>query len=191
MIVFARHGLTAPNRDGQLLGRGDPPLTAEGRRQVARLADAVAALEPVAVHTSPLARTRETAEAIATRCGVPVVVDELLVEVDYGEWEGFGFGDFDRDQLRRWRTDESFAPPGGESLTAVTDRVTAFCERELDERVVVAVSHVSPIKGAVTWALRVSPLVAWRMRLDVASLTTITPGPTLLRFNDTAHLRDA
>jgi hypothetical protein len=36
----------------------------------------------------------------------------------------------------------------------------------------------------------VSPLIAWRMRLDVASLTTIAPGPTLLRFNDVAHLRD-
>ena len=149
-----------------------------------------ARLDAAAVFTSPLARAQETAAVVADRCGLPVVVDELLVEVDYGEWEGLGLGDFDADQLRRWRTDEAFTPPGGESLAAVTNRAAAFCERELDGRVVVAVSHVSPIKGAVTWALGVSPLIAWRMRLDVASLTTIAPGPTLLRFNDVAHLRD-
>jgi probable phosphoglycerate mutase len=190
VIVFARHGQTAPNRDRKLLGRADPPLTEEGRAQVERLAGAVAALAPTAVFTSPLARARETAAAIAGRCGLPVVVDELLVEVDYGEWEGAGLGDFDADQLRRWRTDEAFTPPGGESLADVTARAAAFCERELDDRLVVAVSHVSPIKGAVTWALGVSALVAWRMRLDVASLTTIAPGPSLLGFNEVAHLRD-
>jgi probable phosphoglycerate mutase len=190
VIVFARHGQTAPNRDRQLLGRGDPVLTVEGRAQVELLADTVAGLGPAAVFTSPLVRARETAAAIADRCGLAVVVDELLVEVDYGEWEGRGLGDFDAEQLRRWRTDESFAPPGGESLAGVTGRAAAFCERELDDRVVVAVSHVSPIKGAVTWALGVSPLKAWRMRLDVASLTTIAPGPSLLHFNQVAHLHD-
>jgi broad specificity phosphatase PhoE len=50
---------------------------------------------------------------------------------------------------------------------------------------VVAVSHVSPIKAAVTWALSVSPELAWRMRLDVASLTRIARGPVLLSFNET------
>ena len=188
MILFARHGQTAPNRAGQLLGRADPPLTGQGEAQAARLAAAVAAMEPGVVFSSPLARARATADAIAMRCGLPVVVDELLVEVDYGEWEGRSFTDFDADQLTRWRTDEAFAPPGGESLADVTARAAAFCERELDDRLVVAVSHVSPIKGATTWALGVGPLVAWRMRLDVASLTTIAPGPTLLGFNETAHL---
>ncbi len=50
---------------------------------------------------------------------------------------------------------------------------------------VVAVSHVSPIKAAVTWTLGVSPELAWRMRLDVASITRIARGPVLLTFNET------
>ena len=50
---------------------------------------------------------------------------------------------------------------------------------------VVAVSHVSPIKAAVTWALDASPELAWRMRLDVASLTRVGRGPVLLSFNET------
>ncbi|MGH9011506.1 MAG: histidine phosphatase family protein, partial [Acidimicrobiia bacterium] len=46
MIVFARHGQTAPNRDGLVLGRADPELTEEGHREAALLA-AVLAEEPV------------------------------------------------------------------------------------------------------------------------------------------------
>jgi broad specificity phosphatase PhoE len=83
-----------------------------------------------------------------------------------------------------------FAPPAGESLRDVTERAGSFCASRLDTRVIVAVSHVSPIKGAVTWALGVSPELAWRMRLDVASITRIAEGPSLLSFNETAHLTD-
>ena len=56
----------------------------------------------------------------------------------------------------------------------------------------IAVSHVSPIKAAVTWAMGADPLLAWRMFLDVASVSRIgAPNgvPTLLGFDETAHLR--
>ncbi len=88
MIVFARHGQTAPNRDGLVLGRADPDLTEEGHRQAELLAAALAT-EPVkAIVTSPLVRARQTADAIATACGVPVRVDDRLMEIDWGAWEG-------------------------------------------------------------------------------------------------------
>ncbi len=53
-------------------------------------------------------------------------------------------------------------------------------------------SHVSPIKAAVLWALGLDDLYSWRMRLDVASFTRLGPGPdgpVLLSFNETGHLR--
>lgn len=187
MIVFVRHGETAPNRRGQLLGRSDPPLTERGLRQADELAPRVAAFTPVGVLTSPLARARATAAPIAAAAGCAVEVDDRLVEVDYGEWDGRPFTELDRDVVTRWRRDRDFAPPGGESLRAVGTRMADFCEAQLDERVVVAVSHVSPIKAAVTWALGVDDELAWRMRLDVASITRITPGPggpVLCSFNE-------
>ena len=52
-------------------------------------------------------------------------------------------------------------------------------------------SHVSPIKAAVLWALALDDTMSWRMRLDVASITRIAPGPdgpVLLTFNETGHL---
>jgi broad specificity phosphatase PhoE len=188
MLVFARHGETPPNREGLLLGRADPPLTDRGRAQADDLARRLATRGPTKVVTSPLRRARDTASPIAAACGVPVEIDERLIEIDYGEWEGRPFAALDADIVARWHRDPHLVPPGGESLWTVAARMAAFCADTLDDETpgaVVAVSHVSPIKAAVTWALRVSPELAWRMRLDVASLTRIARGPVLLSFNET------
>jgi broad specificity phosphatase PhoE len=193
-MVLVRHGETVPNRRGLLLGRADPPLTEEGCRQAAQLADALRGLRPAAVVASPLARARATAEPIAAAAGRAVRIDDRLVEIDYGEWEGRPFAELPPDVVTRWRADPGFAPPGGESLRDVGHRVAGFCAETLggcgeeDEEVVVAVSHVSPIKGAVAWALGAGDELAWRMRLDVASVTRIGRGPVLLAFNETRQL---
>ncbi|HET8607017.1 MAG TPA: histidine phosphatase family protein [Gaiellaceae bacterium] len=87
-ILLARHGETDWNRERRWQGHADPPLNAAGRRQAARLADALAADPPTAVYTSDLARARETAEIVAARLGLPVAADPRLREVDVGEWSG-------------------------------------------------------------------------------------------------------
>jgi broad specificity phosphatase PhoE len=185
VIAFVRHGETPPNRAGLLLGRSDAALTDRGRAQADRLAEAFAGLDVARVITSPLRRARDTAAPIAAACGRAVGVDDRLIEIDYGEWEGRPLADLPTDVVARWRRDGGFAPPSGESLEVVADRVASFCDETLDDRVVVAVSHVSPIKAAVTWTLRVPPELAWRMRLEVASITRVGPGPVLLTFNET------
>jgi broad specificity phosphatase PhoE len=185
VIAFVRHGETPPNRAGLLLGRTDAALTDDGRAQAERLAEALAGLEVARVITSPLRRARDTAAPIAAACGEAVEVDDRLVEIDYGEWEGRPLADLDPEVVARWRRNSGFSPPGGESLEVVADRVASFCDETLDDRVVVAVSHVSPIKAAVTWTLRVPAELAWRMRLEVASITRIGRGPVLLSFNET------
>jgi broad specificity phosphatase PhoE len=187
VIAFVRHGETPPNRAGLLLGRSDAALTDRGRAQAERLAKTFDGLGVKHVLTSPLRRARHTAAPIASACGLAVEVDDRLIEIDYGEWEGRPLADLDRDVVDRWRGDSGFTPPGGESLDVVAARMASFCAEQLADRVVVAVSHVSPIKAAVTWTLGVSPELAWRMRLDVASMTRIAPGPVLLTFNETVR----
>jgi broad specificity phosphatase PhoE len=194
VIVFARHGQTAPNRDGLVLGRADPELTEEGHRQAALLGAALAGEPVVAIRSSPLVRARQTAEAIAAACGAPVTVDERLLEIDWGSWEGrpathLGVADVDR-----WKADDGTAPEG-ESLDSLSRRVESFCVETMEEDgLVVAVSHVSPIKAATAWALGVDGAVAWRMFLGLASITRVGRGrtsPVLLSFNETGHLRPA
>lgn len=189
MIVFARHGQTVPNREGRLLGRNDAPLTEKGLTQAAAMGEALAGTGSFAVVTSPLERASGTAASIAVALDTAVAVDERLIELDYGEWDGRAHHEVSAEEWTAWRDDPSFAPPGGESLQEVRQRVVSFSEEWLRrDTSVVAVSHVSPIKEAFAWALGVDNGVTFRSFLDLASFTRVGPGPTLLSFNETGHL---
>lgn len=191
MIVFVRHGETAANRQRLALGRADPPLTERGNEQAAALANRLGPLGVATVLTSPLLRARETAVPIAAAGGADLVVDDRLVELDYGEWDQKSFPDLPAEELARWRNDPTFAPPGGESLRTVGLRVASFCTEMLDGPTVIAVSHVSPIKAAVSWALGAGEELGWRMFLELASITRIGGRDgqgTLVGYNDTSHL---
>lgn len=183
-LTFVRHGQTQTNADGRLLGRADPPLTDEGRRQAAAVAAVVG--RPDRVVSSPLLRARETAEGF----GAPVIVDERWIEVDYGDLEGRPLADVPPEVWTTWRSDLGFVPAGGESLAAVAARVREACEELVEEATtsnVVVVSHVSPIKAAVGWALGVGDEVIWRLFLDVASICRVgvlPRGPVLRSFNE-------
>jgi broad specificity phosphatase PhoE len=195
MISFVRHGETAHNREGRLQGRADLELSARGLDQVARLRVRFPSGSLTAVVTSPLRRARQTADAIAAACGVPVELDDRLIELDYGDWDGRALADVPPDAWSAWRADPNFAPPGGESLVAVTERVGDFCRARLGGGAIVAVSHVSPIKAAVAWALGVDERATWRMQLGLATISTIGARPDgsgyLLSYNDGAHLEGA
>jgi broad specificity phosphatase PhoE len=195
VIFFVRHGETAANRDGRLQGRIDLELSERGGEQVTRVAQRFAPDSVARVYTSPLRRARQTADAIAAVSGADVEVDDRLLELDYGEWDGKPLSEMRTPRGELWFADPTFAPPGGESLVDVTARVEVFCRDRLQpdgaERIV-AVSHVSPIKAAVIWALGVDERAALRMQLGLASITTIgaraNGGPYLVSFNDCAHL---
>src|SRR5690606_32278615 len=150
MLILVRHGETAANRAGRYLGRADPPLTARGHAQVTRLA---AALPPAdVVVTSPLRRARQTAAAL----GPAVEVDERWIELDYGPLDLQPVGALPPDVLERWQRDPTFAPPGVETVVALSARVRPACAELLERAasaVVVVVTHVSPIKAAIGWAL--------------------------------------
>jgi broad specificity phosphatase PhoE len=189
VLIVVRHGRTEANASGLLLGRRlDPALDDLGRRQ----AEALGRLLPAdaRVVTSPLRRTRETAEAL----GRAVTVDERWIELDYGELDGTPLGDVPRDVWTSWQADPSWAPPGGESLTDLGRRVRDACDalaEECAERDVIVVTHVSPVKAAVAWALDVGDHISFRTFVAPASVTTISTArgrPSLHSFNGCAHL---
>jgi broad specificity phosphatase PhoE len=195
VIVLVRHGETDANRAGLLLGRADPPLNARGRQQAAAAAAALAHEVAPVVLVSPLLRTRETATLIGEATGAPVTLDERLLELDYGEWDERRVAELPVDTVQRWRADPTFAPPGGESLAELRRRVAPVAAEAFEQagdRTVIVVSHVSPIKALILCALDLDDGYAWRLRLDVASICRLGPGPlgpALISFNETGHLR--
>ena len=175
MLLLVRHGETAPNVEGRLLGRMDPPLTARGEEQARALAAGLP--PPDVVVASPLQRALATADVF----GVAVRTDERWTELDYGEFDGRRLADVPDATWARWRKDPAFAPPGGESLSALGDRVRAACVELIPiatSSVVLVVAHVSPIKAALAWALDVPVDIAWRMYVEDASVSRIDIGPT-------------
>jgi broad specificity phosphatase PhoE len=184
MLHLVRHGRTDANAQGLLLGRADPPLSEEGRRQAVALAGILPS--GARVISSPLRRTRETAEAF----GLDVEVDERWIELDYGELDGTPLADVPPDLWRQWRADPTFVPPGGESLTALGARVRLACDELVDEARhddIVIVSHVSPIKAAIAWAIGAGDELSWRLFVHVASIARIGVdqwGTTLRSFNE-------
>ncbi len=200
MLILVRHGESDANARGLLLGRTDAQLTEAGREQAAAARSLLTG--PVAeVRSSPLSRARDTAQLLAL--GLPVTVDGRWVEVDYGEFECQPLHGIPAEVWVQWRSDRDFRPEGGETLAEVDTRISAACQelfaadgtgaRRSDGDVVV-VSHVTPIKAAVAWALGAGPGLAWRLHLQTASLTRIAWGngtPVLESFNELAPDREA
>lgn len=193
MLILVRHGRTPANAAGLFQGRLDQDLDAHGERQAVAVARLVEERYGVAaVVSSPLKRAVQTAAAF----GRPVEIDDRWIELAYGVHEGMPVTSLSNDTWQRWRTDAHFAPEGGESLDVVAERVRIACEELIeqasDENVVV-VSHVSPVKAAVAWALGVGIGMSFNCHLDQAAVCRIDfrrGRPILSTFNETALLDD-
>ena len=198
-VILVRHGRTAFNAAGRIQGRIDNPLDELGLEQARRVGRRLVRDvrgEAVIVH-SPLMRAQQTAEIIAesSESVSKIVIDPDWIELDYGTFDGLHQSEVEAATWRNWRADPTFRPPGGESLVDVEERVRVALDRVLGfgARSVIVVSHVSPIKAAVTLALGANTEVVWRTRLDTASICRLSlssESRSLTGFNETGHLDD-
>lgn len=188
MLIVVRHGRTEANASGLLLGRADPELDELGRAQAASLAAAIPDVDLVVA--SPLRRARQTAAAF----GRPVETDDRWIELDYGDWDGRRITEVTAEVWAAWRADPDFRPPGGETLAELGRRTRRACDDLVEaatDGTVVVVTHVSPLKAAVAWALGVGDEVTWRLFVAPASITRIDirdTRPVLVSFDEVAHL---
>lgn len=193
-LLLVRHGTTAETGKrltGRLPGVG---LSAEGRQQVASLAERLDGLDVHTLYTSPVLRCRETARGLGKALGLRPVPYRSFAEVDYGSWAGRSFGSLRRTKAWRWLhvTPSRTRFPGGESLPEVQLRAVAACEelsQRHDGRRVVVVTHADVIRTVLNHYLG-APLDLYQ-RLDVgpASVSTIElPAqgqPRILMINGT------
>lgn len=198
-LLLLRHGQTDLSVGRRYSGRGNPPLTELGRRQ----ADAAAAYVGrrggiAAVVSSPLQRAHDTASAAAKALALDVIVDDDLIETDFGAWEGLTFlqaSQADPELHRRWLRDTAVRPPGGESFDEVHTRVRRARDRIVADfagSTVLVVSHVTPIKTMLRIALDAGPAMLYRLHLDLASLSIAEfypdGGASVRLVNQTAYL---
>jgi ribonuclease H / adenosylcobalamin/alpha-ribazole phosphatase len=198
-LVLLRHGQTPLTVERRYSGRGQVSLTELGEQQAAAAANRLGKLtEVAAVVASPLTRTVQTGQAVADALGVELTTHDGLIETDFGEWEGLTFTEAaqrDPELHRRWLSDTSVPPPGGESFDAVHRRVRGSRDDLISRHgggTVVVVSHVTPIKSVLRMALDTGPSLLFRLHLDTASVSIADfypDGNTSVRLvNDTSHL---
>jgi broad specificity phosphatase PhoE len=186
-LFLVRHGVHDQLR-GRLCGRASGILLGEAGLAQAEAAGRRLAAEGVEiVMTSPLERTRQTAERIARACDVPMRLEEALMEIDFGEWNGQTFDSLEAEPLwRTWNDERATArPPSGETMAEVQARLGVWLEgvARSGARAVAAVSHADVIKAAVGLATGLSMRFHDRFEISPGSITTVAVGDGFLKLH--------
>jgi broad specificity phosphatase PhoE len=175
LVRHGEHALQGKILAGRTGGIG---LSAKGRSEALAVAERLGEEKIEALYASPLDRTRETAEILGDRLGLPVVVRDDLIELDFGEWTGLTFDQVRRDERwEPWRSCRSIASiPGGESWQRVQHRaVNALFDlrRQHADGTVVVVTHGDMIRAALLFVLGMPLDLYSRIEVGTASISTI------------------
>ncbi|HTR18200.1 MAG TPA: histidine phosphatase family protein [Acetobacteraceae bacterium] len=187
-----RHAIVEENARAVLYGRMDVPLCPESLLAQASTYRRLAARLPRGAEwlVTPLSRTRCTAEAIqqAGYGAAPLTVEPGLTEQDLGAWQGLAHDELPSRLSQPahvfWPLAAAEAPPGGESMVHVIERVGATLELRAEAhpgRDVVAVSHGGAIRAAVAHALGIGAANALHLAIQNLSLTVIERHPAAWR----------
>ncbi|MFZ8980202.1 MAG: MSMEG_4193 family putative phosphomutase [Candidatus Nanopelagicales bacterium] len=196
LAILVRHGRTSANAQGVLAGwTPGVHLDDTGVEQAAAVATRLAPVRLAAVVSSPLERTVQTAEAIASRQqrSLAVELDERLGECRYGEWTNQRLADLSK--LPLWKTVQeqpsAVTFPDGESLPAMQARAIGAVHdwnQQLGDRAAyVLVSHGDVIKSIVADALGMHLDQFQRIVIDPASVSVIRYGK---RTAQVVHVND-
>lgn len=141
LVYFSRHGQTDWNVEGRIQGQMDIDINIHGRSQADRNGDCLSALvtsvDRFDFVASPLRRTRETMQRIRARMQQDTDgyrTDPLLMEVNFGDWQGFTLAEIDDGQpgiiARRAAGKWDFLPPGNtaESYETLSLRMRAWLD---------------------------------------------------------------
>jgi broad specificity phosphatase PhoE len=197
-LFVIRHGDTASTRERRFTGWQDVPLSERGQREAETIAQALGSRGVTAVYSSPLDRSRSTAEVIAKPHRLEVRIDPAFREMGFGAWEGLTVEEVAArfpDEVERWRaTPQTVAIDGAERLGDVARRVTAgLTELQAQNAggTVVLVAHAILIRLLVLSVLGLDHERLWSVDASPAGITELefTPGwATVHRLNTLAHL---
>jgi probable phosphomutase (TIGR03848 family) len=183
-VILLRHGRSTSNTAHVLAGRSEGvELDDKGREQATELVDRLAELPIRAVVCSPMLRCRQTIEPLTDALGIEPVVDDMLAEVDYGEWTGRKIADLVSEPL--WGVVQAHPSaavfPGGEGLAQVQTRAVAavrdhdarLAEQHGGDALWLACTHGDVIKAVVADALGLHLDGFQRVSADPASMSVI------------------
>lgn len=199
-IYVIRHGETEWNKEEVFRGRKDIPLNDNGRRQAEHAGAYFTGRSINRIVSSPLARARQTAEAIGKATDRMVETMEEFTDINFGIWEGLSLkevGEKYPQELTIWRqSPQTLSVDGAESLVRVKERISEGLRGLYSEETgstIVIVTHRVICKLIVLHLLEIGNEHFWDMKYDPASVTLLEKGTgraVLIFSNDTCHLND-
>ena len=197
-IIAVRHGETAWNVATRIQGQLDIGLNARGRWQAAQVAQALRGEPLQAVYASDLARAWDTAQAIAQASAVGLTAHTGLRERGFGEFEGLTHADIEAgwpEHALRWRQrDPHWAPPNGESLAELRDRIRGTVDEMASAHVgqqIVLVAHGGVLDALYRLATgqTIQAPRSWQLGNATINRLLWTPeGLSLVGWSDASHL---
>jgi phosphoserine phosphatase len=201
-LLLVRHGETPWNREGRYQGRTDIPLSDDGEAQARALGKRLAGLPIALALSSPLTRTRRTAEAILGDRGVTLEIEDALIEISHGQWEGKLATDIEishAELFGTWRTKPDRNVPAGpdaETLGDVEERawpvLVRTCARLAANETALIVAHDAVNRALLCRVLGLPLTRVWMFRQSPAALNVLS-GASLaemqvVRLNDAEHV---
>lgn len=199
-IYLVRHCEAMGNIDRLFHGNTDSDISEKGREQLSRLAERFREIPLDAIYSSPLKRTRLTAEAAGKYHGLPIVIEDGLIEINAGELEGMAWADFPvkyPEIAKSWNSEPwKFAPNGGETMAQVYERIWEAVNRIVNAnqgKTVAVASHGCAIRNLLCRASG-KPIekladIDWCDNTGVSILTFDESGNcTIVMQNDISHL---
>lgn len=179
VALLMRHGETAWNREGRVMGRHPVELNELGRSQVEAAARAAQAIKPDLIVSSPLVRARQSAEILSAGLGgIEIVEEPRISEVLYGRWEGMAYNELvgDEEYLNYRKSPLENRTPGGETIAEVQTRgveaVMHMVGQHRDRRILF-VSHGDIIRTVICYFMKLDLKHFHRLRIDNATFSAI------------------
>lgn len=179
-LLLIRHGQTTWNAENILPGRlPGVKLNDKGRRQVAKLAEALTVLPISVIISSPLERACDTAEIIGLPRGLCVQFEPDLMDTDVGHWAGKKYNELNKSdpEWNAYKHNPTVAPEGVETFPQVQERVVAAVERwrakEAHSAYLAFVAHADVVKLLVAHYTGLDAGRAGVLFIDNASVSVV------------------
>jgi len=179
-LVLVRHGQTDGNKEGTYYGWLDFSLNEIGKAQALKIREKIKDMTFEAIYTSPLRRALETTRRIKPDQDTPILLNEALKELHFGEWEGMTCSEIQEKFPQLW--DEwcknwvDFCFPRGESFRQLYQRVTCEIDHILQTHrhgKVLIVSHHGCIRGIISYLLGTGIEGYWRYKIKPGTISRI------------------
>ncbi len=180
-------------------GGADVELDGTGREQARLLAQRLRRFGLDSIHSGPLKRARQTAQAISDACGKEVTVEPGLDDMRFGRWEGMAHTEVAErfpEEYALWKTEPwRVRIPGGSTLQEVDERAWSALKGTISSagegETAAVVTHRVVLKLMVLRMLGLGPEGFWRVKLSPCSISVFEwDGEKFVMesFNDVCHL---